>query len=89
MTETTEAPPTDHSESAVAAFRRVLEGQISVSASLVQDGLLDIWGVLPEGDIRAQIEAWLTETLERSLYAVKDVDFRLDTLLATSGTVAD
>lgn len=88
MTEAIEAPVADETElgdrteAAVAAFRRQLEGQVSVPASVVQDGLLDLWGLLPEGDQRAVVERWLTETLERSLYAVTDVDSRLDTVLA-------
>lgn len=64
-------------------MRRHLEGRSSVAASIVQDGLLDLWGALPEGDSRAFVETWLTETLERTLYAAEDVDARLDALLAT------
>ena len=88
MTEAIEAPVTDdaemtdRTEAAVAAFRRQLEGQVSVPASVVQDGLLDLWGLLPEGDRRTVVERWLTETLERNLYSVTDVDSRLDTVLA-------
>ena len=89
MTEATEAPATiestensERTEAAVAAFRSQLEGQVSVPASVVQDGLLDLWGLLPEGDSRSVVERWLTETLERSLYSVTDVDSRLDTVLA-------
>ena len=87
MTEATEAPvasqsESDRTEAAVAAFRRQLEGQVSVPASVVQDGLLDIWGSLPEGDTRATVEKWLTETLGRNLYAVTDVDSRLDAVLS-------
>ena len=67
-------PPT---ESLVAAFRRQLDGQMSVPASVVQDHLLDLWGLLPDGDIRTEVERWLTETLERNLYQVSDVDARL------------
>lgn len=91
MTEAIEAPVTgetessDRTEAAVAAFRRQLEGQVSVPASVVQDGLLDLWGLLPEGDRRTVVERWLTETLERSLYSVTDVDSRLDTVLAPQG----
>lgn len=70
-------------EAAITAFRRQLEGQVSVPASVVQDGLLDLWGILPEGDSRSVVERWLTETLERSLYSVTDVDSRLDAVLAT------
>jgi hypothetical protein len=82
VTETTDAPaPADQTEAAIAEFKRQLEGQISVSASLVQDGLLEIWGQLPEGDTRTQIERWLTETLERNLYAVTDVTARLESVV--------
>jgi hypothetical protein len=73
----------DRAEAAIAAFRRQLEGQVSVPASVVQDGLLDLWGLLPEGDCRTVVERWLTETLERNLYSVTDVDSRLDTVLAS------
>ena len=87
MTEATEVSATSQDvneriEASVASFRRQLEGQVSVSASVVQDGLLDLWGILPEGDSRAVVERWLTETLERNLYAVNDVDSRLDAFLA-------
>jgi hypothetical protein len=82
VTETTDAPAAaDQTETAVADFKRQLEGQVSVSASLVQDGLLEIWGLLPEGDTRTQIERWLTETLERNLYAVTDVTARLESVV--------
>ena len=43
-------------EAAVAAFRRQLDGQVSVPASVVQDCLLDLWGSLPEGDSRSEVE---------------------------------
>lgn len=91
MTEATEAPAThetavnERAEEAIAAFRRQLEGQVSVPASVVQDSLLDLWGTLPEGDRRSVVERWLTETLERNLYAVTDIDSRLDTVLAAQG----
>ena len=91
MTEATEAPATpetavnERAEEAIAAFRRQLEGQVSVPASVVQDSLLDLWGTLPEGDRRSVVERWLTETLERNLYAVTDVDSRLDAVLAAQG----
>ena len=82
MTDAPEAPAQlDPFEAAIASFRRQLEGQISVPASVVQDGLLDLWGYLPEGESRAQVERWLTETLERNLYSVGDVDARLSTVL--------
>ena len=53
----------------------------SVSATEVQDRLLDLWGRLPEGEARANIERWLTETLERHLYQVSDVEARLSSVL--------
>jgi hypothetical protein len=83
VTEAPEAPPeVDPTESIIAAFRRQLEGQVSVPASLVQDRLLDLWGYLPDGEPRAEVERWLTETLERQLYDVADVDARLATVLS-------
>jgi hypothetical protein len=92
VTEATEAPATESSpespentEAAIAALRRQLEGHVSVSASVVQDGLLDLWAHLPEGESRAIVERWLTETLERNLYAVTDVDSRLETVLSRQG----
>ena len=66
---------------AVAAFRRQLNGQISVPASVVQDCLLDLWGSLPEGDSRSEVERWLTETLERTLYSTTDVAARLTSVI--------
>lgn len=78
MTETTES-----TDAAVEAFRRQLEGQVSVPASVVQDCLLDLWGLLPEGDSRAEVERWLIETLERNLYEVRDVDARLASVLTS------
>lgn len=61
----------------VAEWRAELDGQDSVSASTVQDHLLDLWGRLPEGDAREEVERWLTETLQRNLYRVSDIDARL------------
>jgi hypothetical protein len=82
VTDAPEAPyQLDQTEAAVEAFRRQLEGQVSVSASVVQDGLLDLWGLLPDGDTRTQVERWLTETLERNLYEVADIDARLASVL--------
>ena len=54
---------------------------MSVPASVVQDCLLDLWGHLPEGETRTEVERWLTETLERNLYAVADIDARLASVL--------
>ena len=89
MTDATEAPaPIDQTdaptEAAVEAFRRQLEGQLSVPASVVQDCLLDLWGHLPEGEPRAEVERWLTETLERNLYQTADVDARLTSVLSSN-----
>lgn len=69
-------------EAMVAAWKAELEGQQSVSANDVQDRLLDIWGQLPEGSVRSEIEKWLTETVQRHLYAVSDIDARLQRVLA-------
>ena len=70
-------------EAFVAAWRNELGDQGSISASDVQDRLLDLWGNLPEGATRSQVERWLTETLERHLYAVDDVQRRLGTVLSS------
>ena len=87
MTDAPEAPTTttideDAQAEKIATFRRQLEGQVSVPAQVVQDCLLDLWGLLPEGDSRSVVERWLTETLERNLYAVEDVDARLATVIS-------
>jgi hypothetical protein len=54
-----------------------LADQVSVSASTVQDHLIDLWAALEEGETRREVERWLTETLERELYLVEDVVDRL------------
>jgi hypothetical protein len=66
------------------AWLSQLADQISVSASDVQDHLLDLWGALDEGPARAEVERWLTETLRRNLYSVSDINERLETLLPAS-----
>ncbi len=58
-----------------------LEDKLAVSASDVQDHLLDLWGVLEEGPARAEVERWLTETLRRNVYSVSDINDRLEALL--------
>lgn len=71
-------------ETLVAEWKAELDGQQSVSATNVQDRLLDLWGQLPEGETRSEIEEWLTETVQRHLYAVADIDARLQRVLATA-----
>jgi hypothetical protein len=71
-------------EPIIAAWRSELDGQGSVSATDVQDRLLDLWGRLPEGEVRAEVERWLTETLARHLYAAADIDARLEQVLASA-----
>jgi hypothetical protein len=66
------------------AWLAQLSDQISVSASDVQDHLLDLWGALSEGPARAEVERWLTETLRRNLYSVSDINERLEMLLPAS-----
>ncbi len=61
-----------------------LADKLSVPASDVQDHLLDLWGTLDEGPVRAEVERWLTETLRRHLYAVSDINDRLESLLPAS-----
>jgi hypothetical protein len=68
----------------VTAWRTEIDGQISVSASTVQDHLLELWGRLPDGDVRQQVEEWLTETLQRNLYQVSDIESRLSGVVSSS-----
>jgi hypothetical protein len=75
---------TEPVELLVASWLSELGEQGSVSASDVQDRLLDLWASLPEGAVRTQVERWLTETLERHLYAVDDVQRRLESLATSS-----
>jgi hypothetical protein len=84
--ETAEAPSIDAEriDELVASWKAELDGQVSVSASAVQDRLLDLWGHLPESDARVHIERWLTETLGRHLYTVSDIDARLDEVLSSN-----
>ncbi len=58
-----------------------LSGKVSISASTVQDHLIDLWGLLDDGEIRGEVERWLTETLQRELYIVDDVVERLREML--------
>jgi hypothetical protein len=66
------------------AWLAELTDQIAVPASAVQDHLLDLWGALDEGPVRAEVERWLTETLRRNLYSVSDINERLEGLLPAS-----
>jgi hypothetical protein len=74
----------EEAEAAIAAFRGQLEGQVSVPATVVQDCLLELWAKLPEGEPRSEVERWLTETLERHLYVVTDVDARLESVFSNN-----
>jgi hypothetical protein len=62
-----------------------LGDRVSVSASGVQDRLIDLWGLLPPGDARTAVEQWLTQTLERELYTTEDVIDRLGEIQALQG----
>jgi uncharacterized protein YecA (UPF0149 family) len=66
------------------AWLAELVDQMAVSASDVQDHLLDLWGLLDAGPARSEIERWLTETLARNLYSVSDINERLETVLPVS-----
>jgi len=77
-----EATPTI--DGLVAQWRAELDGQTSIPATDVQDRLLDLWGALPENEARAEVERWLTETLARQLYQVRDITDRLDSVLSGS-----
>jgi hypothetical protein len=64
-------------DAAVEAWIAELGDGLSLSATVVQDRLLDMWGMLDDGDIRHQVERWLTETLDRNLYTSDDLITRL------------
>lgn len=64
-------------EAAVEAWVAELSDGLSLSAMVVQDRLLDLWGMLDEGDLRREVERWLTETLDRHLYTSGDLIDRL------------
>jgi hypothetical protein len=64
-------------EETVGSWIGQLADQVTVSASTVQDHLIDLWGELEEGDTRREVERWLTETLDRELYLAEDVIDRL------------
>ncbi|MGH9121463.1 MAG: hypothetical protein ACRDYC_05890 [Acidimicrobiales bacterium] len=65
----------------IEAWQSQFEGQGTVAASLVQDRLLDLWGSLPEGKTREEVQGWLTETLGRSRYSAEDIADRLGVML--------
>ncbi len=67
-------------ETAFEGWIAELRDGLSLSSSAVQDRLLDIWGLLDEGDLRREIERWLTETLDRNLYTSDDLIARLQDL---------
>jgi hypothetical protein len=67
-------------EATIEAWTAELADQVSLSASAVQDRLLDLWGVVPDGAIRREVESWLTETLLRNLYRSEEVIDRLHQL---------
>jgi hypothetical protein len=64
-------------DAVIDAWIAELGDQLAVSASTVQDRLLDLWGLLPEGESRRSVEDWLTETLHRELYTSADITDRL------------
>ena len=64
-------------DAAVERWVAELSEGLSLSASSVQDRLFDLWGLLDDGDMRREIERWLTETLDRHLYPSDEVVSRL------------
>jgi len=64
-------------DAVIDAWIAELGDQLAVSASAVQDRLLDLWGILPEGETRRTVEDWLTETLHREFYTSADLVDRL------------
>ena len=68
-------------EAAVEGWIAELGDGLSLSATAVQDRLLDLWGLLDDGDTRRAVEQWLTETLDRHLYVSDDLVSRLRSLV--------
>jgi hypothetical protein len=67
-------------EGAVERWIAELEDGLSLSSSAVQDRLFDLWGMLDEGEMRREVERWLTETLDRHLYTGTELITRLRSL---------
>ncbi len=67
-------------EAAVERWIAELADGLSLSASGVQDRLFDLWGMLDEGEMRREVERWLTETLDRHLYTGAELTSRLRAL---------
>ena len=76
----TEMVETANIEEVLRVWVAELSDQVSVSASRVQDSLIDLWGMLAEGPVRSGVEDWLTETLHRNLYTTEEVVSRLQDL---------
>lgn len=68
-------------EAAVEGWIAELGDGPSLSAMAVQDRLLDLWGLLDDGETRRAVEKWLTETLDRHLYMSDDLVSRLRSLV--------
>ena len=64
-------------EAAVVGWIAELSDGLSLSSSSVQDRLFELWGMLDEGDVRREVERWITETLDRHLYTSDDLITRL------------
>lgn len=64
-------------DAAVEAWITELGDGMSLSAMVVQDRLLDMWGLVDEGTMRRTLERWMTETLDRHLYTSDDLITRL------------
>jgi hypothetical protein len=64
-------------DAAVEAWIAELSDGLSLSAMVVQDRLLDMWGLVDDGDMRRTLERWMTETLDRHLYTSDDLISRL------------
>lgn len=67
-------------EAEVERWIAELNDGLSLSASAVQDRLFDLWGMLDEGEMRREVERWLTETLDRHLYNGSELIVRLRSL---------
>jgi hypothetical protein len=64
-------------QGAVDRWIAELSDGLSLSSTTVQDRLFDLWGMLEEGEVRREVERWLTQTLDRHLYTSSEIISRL------------
>ena len=64
----------------IEEFRTRAANETVISASAVQDRLFDLWGEVRDTPSATLVETWLSLTLERELFAGKELVEFLDEL---------